>query len=571
MVTGIAFFMKNNVNNWLLEKYEQNGQGYGFGNNAAFSIDMIDKAVRCHFASSQESVSVKLFARSELGMYDDFFSDLNLTVFADGREVELYSSGRLDGNPQELGDSFLKVGVMLTEMAVAEGWMASYAGLDLQTEGILVKLAGDALRVDRVAGRKRPAMLCRTLFGGEQLVRPYQDEAYNLWGNTFVTVDTLLEDAENGDEDAMERVAMSYLKGDSELQVEKDMKQAVNWLTKLAELENGLAQFELAMLYLQGSGVQQDAKQALHWMERAKSNGDENAYEHGEACAKIVELQEAVTDGDLQAAAALAQEYMNMGLAMEEGNEFFGLCLQLATAAAEANVPEAMWILAQLYEHGLGVEDDSELAVGYYRRGSDLGNAACQHGLGSLYLQGDYLISDVEQGFALCMQAAKQGYAPAMKTIGVCYQYGDGVESSMKTALEWYERYLACNPDPEFEQQLLYLKSIPGLMNDRGMEIQVDLNQVYEPEDFTADFDFGMGFQSDSIAAMIAFGDAEEYELELLAQGVLPDAPKPDSADMLSKEAFPRVLLKAAEGDVRAAEILATIDFASGAGGMGFF
>ena len=194
------------------------------------------------------------------------------------------------------------------------------------------------------------------------------------------------------------------------------------------------------------------------------------------------------------------------------------------------------------------------------------------HSLGCLYLQGDYLISDVEQGFTLCMQAAEQGYAPAMQTIGRCYQFGDGVESSMKTALEWYEKYLECNPDPEFEQQLLYFKSIPGLMTDSGMEIQVDLEQVYEPEDFSMDFDFGMGFQSDSIAAMVAFSDAETYELELLAQGVLPDAPKPDSADRLSKEAFPRVLLKAAEGDSRAAEILATIDYAvGGSGGMGFF
>ncbi|MBQ3010511.1 MAG: sel1 repeat family protein, partial [Oscillospiraceae bacterium] len=162
------------------------------------------------------------------------------------------------------------------------------------------------------------------------------------------------------------------------------------------------------------------------------------------------------------------------------------------------------------------------------------------------------------------MQAAQQDYAPAMQRIGSCYQHGEGVASSMKTAMEWYEKYLEHCPDSAFEQQLSYFKAIPGLMDDSGMEIQVDLNQVYEPEEFTMDFDFGMGFQADSIAAMVAFSDAETYELELLAQGILSDAPKPESADSLSKEAFPRVLLKAAEGDRRALEILETIDYASG-------
>lgn len=565
MVTGLSFFMKNNVHARLMEQQVQQ-----FGAAADFCFDMIDRAVRCHFMSCENDITVKLFVRSELGMYDDFFSDMSLTVYADGREPELYSSGRISGDPQELLDGYLKVGCALRDAVLAEQLMESFGDLNLETEGILVKLIGGELRFDRVAGRKRPAMLCRTLFAGEQMVRPYSDEAYNLWGNSFVTIDSLLADANNGDEDAMERVAMAYLNGDEELQVKKDAKQAADWFMKLARQEHPSAQFELAMLYLQGKGVERNAEQALHWMERAKANGDENAFTYGESCSTIVKLENSAHEGNLQAAADLAKEYMNLGLAMDEGDGFFGLCLELANHAAEADVPEALWVLAQLYENGLGVDEDFEQALGYYRRGSELGHAACQHSLGCLYLQGDYLISDVDQGFALCMAAAEQGYAPAMQTIGRCYQFGEGVESSMKTALEWYEKYLACNLDPEFEQQLLYFKSIPGLMDDSGLTLHVDLEQVYEPEDFTMDYDFGMGFQSDSIAAMVAFGDAEAYELELLAQGVLPDAPKPESADQLTKETFPRVLLKAAEGDSRATEILATIDYAvGGSGGMG--
>lgn len=570
MLTGISFFLKNNVNTWILNQFEQEERQITF-DTADFCFDMIDKAIRCHFVSNESSMSVKLFVRSELGMYEDFFNDLSYTVYANGSAPELTASGRLSGDPAELGDTFLKVGCGLRDQVCLERIMDSLGDLNLETEGVLVKLIGGHLRFERVAGRKRPAMLCRTLFGGEQMVRPYHDEAYSLWGNSFVTIESLLADANNGNEDAMERVAMAYLNGDEELQVTKDAQQAAEWFTKLARQDHPSAQFELAMLYLQGAGVERNAVQALHWMECAKANGDENAFTYAESCGRIVSLQGSADEGNLQAVAELAKEYMHIGLALGEDNGCFGLSLELASKAAEAGVSEAFWVLAQLFENGLGVGEDFEQALDYYCRGSDLGHAACQHSLGCLYLQGDYLISDMAQGFALCMEAAEKGYAPAMQTIGRCYQFGDGVESSMKTALEWYEKYLACNPDPEFEQQLLYFQSIPGLMDDSGMEIQVDLNQVYEPEDFTMDFDFGVGFQSDSIAAMVAFSDAEAYELELLTQGVLPDAPKPGGADLLSKEVFPRVLLKATEGDSRANEILATIDYAIGSSGMGLF
>ncbi|MBQ3010759.1 MAG: sel1 repeat family protein, partial [Oscillospiraceae bacterium] len=377
MVTGISFFMKNNVNTWLLEQFERGGKAYAFNCPSDFCFDMIDRAIRCHFVSSAAEISAKLFVRSELGMYDDFFTDMSLTVFADGRTPELYSSGRIDGDPEKLSTAFLKVGCMLRDMAAERNFVELYCGLNLESEGVLVKLIGNELRFDRVSGRKRPAMLCRTLFGGEQMVRPYQDEAYNLWGNTFVTMDTLLEDAKNGDEDAMERVAQAYRKGDSELQTEVDLEQAAYWFGRLAEQDNGSAQFALAVLYLQGSGVELNTQQALYWMERAKANGDENAFTYGDACKQIAVLRTAAYEGDFQAAAELAREYMNIGLDLQEDDGFFALSLQMAQQAAEADVPEAMWVLAQLYEIGLGVSEDFEQALCYYRKGCELGHSAC--------------------------------------------------------------------------------------------------------------------------------------------------------------------------------------------------
>jgi len=564
IVTGVRFFLKNHTAVRLQER-----SAPCFGRQADFIFELIDLPIRCRLVSEESYARVQLYVRSELGYYDDNFSDMSLTVFADGSAPYLTNNERIDGNPEVLSNRLLQTGCSLRDTVSELQLMEDFAGMDREAEGVMVKQLGDRLHFERVSGRKRPSMLCRTLFGGEQMVRPYADEAFNPW-MTAVTIDSLLADAEAGDEDAMEQVARAYLKGNYELQTERDGDKAAYWLQKLAAENNGWAQLELALLYMQGSGVPQDLTRALELLEQAKSNSEENAYVYGEVCRRLVDVKKHADSGDRTAMAALAWEYLNLGMSLDEDNGFYELSLAPAMEAAEADEPEAMWVLGQLYEYGLGVTEQFEQALECYRRGSELGHGACQHALGLLYLQGDYLIADVDKGFNLCLQAAQQNYGPAMKTIGSCYQFGDGVESSMKTALEWFEKYLELYDDPEFEEQVAYFKTIPGLSEDGGMDIQIDLREMMEPREEEDDFDFGsvMGFQSDSIAAMVAFSDGEEYELELLGQGILPDAPTPDSADSLRADAFPRVQLKAAEGDPRAAEILATIAHVTGMDGF---
>ena len=178
-------------------------------------------------------------------------------MFADGRPPVLEISGRLNENPEEQGYGFLKVATMLQQLK------GDFHDLDLNTEGVLVKLLGGEVKAERVSGRKRPSMLCRTLFGGEQMVRHYEDETFNLWGSVAITFESLLEDAEQGDEDAMERVATAFLHGDMELDIGKDVYSAAIWFEKLAEMNHASAQFQTASAYLEGNGVDADAEKAL--------------------------------------------------------------------------------------------------------------------------------------------------------------------------------------------------------------------------------------------------------------------------------------------------------------------
>lgn len=65
---------------------------------------------------------------------------------------------------------------------------------------------------------------------------------------------------------------MAYFNGDDE--VEPDVEKAVYWFTKLAELDNSDAQFNLGLHYAEGCGIERDFEKAAYWFERAAENGD---------------------------------------------------------------------------------------------------------------------------------------------------------------------------------------------------------------------------------------------------------------------------------------------------------
>lgn len=554
IIANGQFYVRYKVVEWLRARFTA-GSKPEASENWRLRFDVTDRPHLCILTVTDGVCVARVYLRSELGFFDEELADLCL-IYGHADTPEIVSSGRIGGDEMGLAMGYLECGFALHEI------LRQAENVDSEADGVLVKLMGDVLQFEGVSGRKRPDLMCRSLFGGEQMMRPYPDESF-AFGMEGADLFALTEEAEEGDEEAMERLAFAHHKGDMLLGIEQDLALAAYWYRKLAERGSASACFELAMLTLQGYVADNGAAQALYWMERARDGGSEDAFVYVDTCRTLVELHGRVDDGDLHSAVALAEMYMDLGSGVEDGDGFFARCVDMARRAADADVPEAMWVLAVAYENGCGVEEDGEQALHYYRRGSELGHAGCTHTLGCFYLSGDYLISDVDKGFAMCMQAAEQGYGPAMQTIGRCYQFGDGVPSSMKTALEWYEKYLETNDDPEFAQSVAYFKSIPGLAEDFGMELGPDVYTEYEREEFIPMPD-PEGFSIGMFAVTIAFGDAEEYERELAAQGLLPDAPMPVPEEELTVEAFPRVLMKANEGDRRAVEILELIERVNG-------
>ena len=520
-----------------------------------FSFDVIEQPFHCAITSIEGALEFKLYVRNEMGAFLER-PDLGVTMFKepqeDGKQLKLTAnSGRIGDAGQILG-IFLKVVESISTYTAEKELVAELSNIDTESEGFLIKLDGDELLFNKVSGKARPDMACTTLFGGVQMMRPYQDEIMDSWMGEMLPMEEKIALAEEGDEDMMEQLAMAYLNGDDEVEV--DPEKAVYWFTRLAELDNAFAQFNLGLHYAKGFGIERNFEAAVNWLKKAAENGDDDAPGLIEKLEKAVTAEKIVATGDAQAQADLAGVYMFIGNSLDQADPGadYAIALDYAQKSAAQNNGDGLWALALAYEHGRGVEQDIDKAIECYRKGAELGHAPSQHSLACYYFRGDVLKKDNKKAFDLCMKSAEQGYGLAMADVGRCYQFGNGVMGNMKTAVEWYEKALEVIHDPELERKTAMFKMLGE-------------NDEHWGEDYpgTDEEDFDDDFEDDELpdafmVAMEAFGIAQEYEIELAEAGILPGAPLPGNGVMnLSAKTFPRIALKAEEGDERAKEILA--------------
>ncbi len=474
------FFFDSEVHAWLFNKLSDSCPVI---QNCDFAYDVTDQPFYCSAVSGENCLDVKIFVRSEIGAFIES-PDVGLRLYTDGRESEvLANSGRLGGNAGDVLAMFIKAAVYLAMYIESKELTAEYSNMNLDEEGIIVRLDGEELAFERVSGKDRPDMACTTLFGGIQMMRPYQNEIMDSWMDEMLPLEEKIALAEDGDEDMMEALAMSYLNGD--FNIDPDAEQAVYWFTKLAELGNTNAQFNLALHCAKGFGMDRSFEKAIYWFEKAAEGGDTDALPMIEKLKKAVAAEKPAAEGDAQAQADLAATYIFLGGSLDQAGpeNDYALALEFAEKAAAQDNGDGVWALALCYEHGRGVEADKAKAVELYRKGADLGHAPSQHSLACYYFRGDFLEEDYEKAFDLCLKSANQGYGLAMADIGRCYQFGNGVEYNMATAIEWYEKSLEVIYDPELERKVAVFKMIEENGGFGGDDFDDDDDdELYDPE-----------------------------------------------------------------------------------------
>lgn len=251
-----------------------------------------------------------------------------------------------------------------------------------------------------------------------------------------------IADAEDGDENTIDELAMLYLNGEEEQGITLDTDKAFYWTQKLADIGNSNGMFNMGMFYAKGFGTQRDFVEAARWMEKAVEYGDEDAIRLVDEFRAAAERQEKADAGDARAQAEQAEFLIRFAgsLAQAGVEKDYADAFELAQKSAAQDNGYGLYALALAYEHGRGVERDVDKALEYYRKGTELGDVHCMHNLGCFYMRGDYLEENKPLALEYCHKAAEQGYALSEFFMAKVYETGDGVAEDLDEALVWGEK-----------------------------------------------------------------------------------------------------------------------------------
>lgn len=139
---------------------------------------------------------------------------------------------------------------------------------------------------------------------------------------------------------------------------------------------------------------------------------------------------------------------------------------------AKKENPVAMVQYGQMYDDGLGVEQNCPTAVKWYRKAAEQGHARAQFALGRNYMEGEGVKQDEAEAIALYRKAAEQNYARAQHELGFCYSAGIGVEKNDSKAVEWYRKAA--------EQGLSAAQNKLGLRYTNGKGVKKDHIEAFK-------------------------------------------------------------------------------------------
>ena len=300
------------------------------------------------------------------------------------------------------------------------------------------------------------------------------EEGLGVEQNKKTAVEFLLRAASKGHSEA-QRCYGCYLIGTGQYE------DAMKWFLKAAAQGDDNSMYNIGLCYDNGHGVEENTTTAAEWFLKAASKGHSEAQRcYGCSLAGTGQYEDAMK-WYLKAAAQGDEESMyNVGLCYDRG---LGVEQNTTTAAewwlkaaskgireaqyayaeyldddmkryadakewyeraAAQGDADAMFKLGQLYDEGRGVEQSHAKALYWWKKAAayDGGEGVFTRGLSmARRLQKEIPALPVRQ--KLEEKAVAQGDADAAYNLGMLYYAGRGVEHSVSTAREWWERAAA--------------------------------------------------------------------------------------------------------------------------------
>jgi uncharacterized protein len=226
-------------------------------------------------------------------------------------------------------------------------------------------------------------------------------------GASLVT--TLNEAALLGDVDAQFNLAMSYSFGKG---VDQNLEKALDWFLKCAQKDDAKAKYYVGVMYLNGHGTEVDMEKAADWFMKSANQGDADA----QCDLGIMYLQGRGVDRIETEAVSYFQK------------------------AAEQGHADAQLNLAVCYENGEGVEKDLAKAIILYCKAAEQGNSDAQIQLEYLFTEGLSTEKEKVDTFVWYQKEAAKNLKFAQKVLVKAYSLGIGVTQDLKMATYWVLR-----------------------------------------------------------------------------------------------------------------------------------
>jgi localization factor PodJL len=97
-----------------------------------------------------------------------------------------------------------------------------------------------------------------------------------------------------------------------------------------------------------------------------------------------------------------------------------------------------MFRIGTLYEKGLSVKKDLDIARRYYGQAADRGNAKAMHNLAVLDADGGNKGANYKSASQWFRKAADRGVADSQFNLGILYARGIGVEQNLAESFKWF-------------------------------------------------------------------------------------------------------------------------------------
>lgn len=250
-----------------------------------------------------------------------------------------------------------------------------------------------------------------------------------------------------GRPDAAESLFYCYFESGEPWQ---DEAQAVAWLEKGFQYNDGFCTYQLAYLYLYNDTYKNQEK-GLHYLDLAIGMKYADAYllkayrchegEDGEkkicTCREL--LEQAVELGSDQAAYRLGGMY-DAGEMSEDGAPDSARALEWYEKAAGMGNLYGCEYAGRYRLVGIAGEPEPARAKQWYEKGIELGSPYCMVELALMYNEGNGVEEDFSQSFHYIRQAAQTGYAHGEYLLGRCYKDGLGIDENPDEALGYFRK-----------------------------------------------------------------------------------------------------------------------------------